>query len=571
MARALTVLSVLFLSLAVVVTPSAYVRTAESQEGNLPPPNPSCPSYNVPVRGQWYPNGTPGTVGSAGGLEPDMPIWCYTQPPAGAATRILTALGWLDTWDNNGLGVQTLRDTEYDYRVFRISDAQNPDRFRTGTFINSDHWMLDIQDISTFSLSGGILVSPNRTFQMPNGGFSVEADAAAGSDGMGGADAFYEMDISPATAPTGIQVDTLYGYGSFGGIGAVGCRLERQSDGPHAVCAMYDNTKRDAGQNCVDPAGCPLNGPGRVWETQGVGVGYTAAVVEGGTPDYLIPGTNLHMSDVWRTCAANEHDLHCRDRFRLEITKTSVHLLVNGYVVYRIDGLFAQNPHNGADNRIPDSWFQSGVRPYFSSWVNSGQHSPIRWHWNDVNVNTTTPGQSISFCLGATVPHQNTCAHNHTPGQPEVGAAVVTPLPTATVVAATPVPSDQPTSTLTATPTSTPTPTATATSTPTSTATETPTATATGAPSATLTTTPVSTDTPNPTTTAVPTATATDTPVPTETPVPTDTPVPTETSTPVPTSTPSPTATVIPTPASDCVVMVVQHGTPVASWSCDSR
>jgi hypothetical protein len=308
---------------------------------------------------------------------------------------------------------------------------------------------------------------------------------------------------------------------------------------------MYDDTGRDAGGTCVAPGGCQLVGPGRVWETQGVGTGYTAARVEGGVPDYLIPGTNLRMADVWRTCGANEHDLHCRDRFRMELTRDSLHLFVNGYLVYRIDGLYAVNPHNGADNRIPESWISKGVRPYFTSWVNNGQHDPIRWHWNDVEVNSPTPGASISFCQGATVPpapHVNTCAHNHVPGQPEVGAVIA-------ASTATPVP---PTATALPPATSTPTlvpPTSTSTPSPTPTSTAQPTDT----PQATVTSTPVATDTP------VPGATETPTPQPSATPtlqLPTQTPTPTATPQPSSTPQPSPTATTTASPVAtlECVL-----------------
>jgi hypothetical protein len=90
--------------------------------------------------------------------------------------------------------------------------------------------------------------------------------------------------------------------------------LERADDGGHVVCAMYDNSTRDA--SGTDVTGGAAGMPGRVWEAQGVGTSYTAPVVAGGYPQYPIAGTNLHASDVWRQCASNELDLHCRDRFR---------------------------------------------------------------------------------------------------------------------------------------------------------------------------------------------------------------------------------------------------------------
>jgi hypothetical protein len=151
----------------------------------------------------------------------------------------------------------------------------------------------------------------------------------------------------------------------------------------------------------------------------------------------------------------------------MELTKDSIHLFVNGYPAMFIDGLYAQNPDTGADNRIPDAWFQQGVRPYFTSWINGGQHSPTRWHWDRVAVNPHNPDGSFaapsaapSFCLGQP---NNTCPD----GQPIGGGGgggnsspTSTPTPTQTTGRG------QPTATPTATPTRTPMATATPTSTP---------------------------------------------------------------------------------------------------------
>lgn len=359
---------------------------------------------------------------------------------------------WTDDFENVGPAIQSLHDGDYDYRVF-VLDSEH--RIAAGSFVNTDHWMIDLADTSQFRLSGGVLVSPNTGFSFVNGRLSIESDMAAGGDAMGGADAFYEMDITSAPQPS-FTTDTLYGYGQFGFAGGMGCRFETAEDGGHIVCAMYDGSGRDAGGTCTSGVGCPP-GPGRVWETQGVGVGYTAASVQGGYPGYVIPGTGLRMADVWRICPANVHDLHCRDRMRMEVTRDSVHVLINGYLVYQIDGLYAVNPHNGADNRIPEAWMQS-VHPYFTSWINNGIHHPVRWHWDWIGVNTPSATAAPSFCLGNTIMNPNgtvslnTCAHNHVPGGPEVGTTGPTSTPS-------PVPpSPSPSSTATSTPSPTPTP-----------------------------------------------------------------------------------------------------------------
>jgi hypothetical protein len=292
---------------------------------------------------------------------------------------------------------------------------------------------------------------------------------------MGGANRFYEIDVSPAAAPTGFGVDALYGYGSFGGVGGLGCRLERNDQGGNFVCAMYDNSGRATDGRCVLDTPCALPArSGRMWETQGVGTARTAASVIGGYPEWRIPGTTMRLRDVWRQCADNELDLHCRDRFRMELTRDSIHLFVNGFPAMMIDGLFAVNPDTGADNRIPDFWFNQGVRPYFTSWINGGQHTPTRWHWDRLAVNPhdsadnlAPPSASPSFCLGL---GNNTCP------DPDAGAS----LPPATAT-----PTQQPASTSTSTPTQRPA--STSTSTPTQ------------RPASTSTSTPPATSTPKPT------------------------------------------------------------------------
>src|SRR4029078_8256405 len=132
---------------------------------------------------------------------------------------------WVDTFDNTAPSITQFNDHDMNYRVFDVFYGRSSD-FSVGYFVNVNHWMIDLADVSTNRLSGGVLVSPDRSFSFENGKVVVEADAAAGSDGRAGANRFYEIALSPATAQTGFGFDALYGYGSFGGVGAVGCRLE---------------------------------------------------------------------------------------------------------------------------------------------------------------------------------------------------------------------------------------------------------------------------------------------------------------------------------------------------------
>jgi hypothetical protein len=396
---------------------SLAVVVVSAQQNNIPPPNPTCTPFGSQVpAGQRYPTT----------IEPSLSIWCYSQPPAGPATRSSGVNDWVDDFDNDGPAIQQLNDRDYGYRRF---DSTSSGRITVGYFVNMNHWMPDIADASSYSLDGGSLLSPDRVFHFENGMLIVEADMAAGSDAMQGADTFYEIDVSPARAPTGVTVDPLYGYGLFGGVGALGCRFERALDGGHIVCAMYDNSTRDAGG--TDVTGGPRGLPGRVWEAQGIGSTYTAPVVEGGYPQWPIPGTQMRASDVWRQCDYNELDVHCRDRFRIELTRDNLRVFVNGFLVYHIDGLYARNPHTGADNRVPLSW-QDSVAAYFTSWINSGIHHPTRWHWDRLAVNPHAPGGGFadpsaapSFCLGLA---NNTCPDAMQAMPPPVATATAAPV-----------------------------------------------------------------------------------------------------------------------------------------------
>jgi hypothetical protein len=403
---------------------------------------------------------------------PAKAIWCYTLVPE-PRTEARGPNSWTDSFDTN-LNFGVLNPS---YLAFDQAGSQ----FQKQPFQHANHWMVDIVDLSAYHLSGGVLVSPDQKFSFENGKLVVEIDAAAGCggdgpgtgacNGAGGADAFYEIDISPSR-PTGVNVDPLYGYGQMGGVGALGCRLERSTDGGHTVCAMYDNTTHDTGGTDVGPlcnqppnfdkSQCHNGLPGRVWETQGVGTARTAASVEGGYPGYAIPGTSLHGSDVFRICdstlnpANSMPDTYCRDRFRFEFTKDSLTIYVNGYKWFDVQGLFAVNPATGVDNRIPDS-FLAGSYVYFTSWVNSGQHEVTRWHWDRIAINDGSPlSAAPSYCLGLPF---NTCAAPM-PSVTPMPSMSMTPAPTPTgIPTATPTPTPTPSPSPTASPTPSPTPT----------------------------------------------------------------------------------------------------------------
>jgi hypothetical protein len=375
------------------VLPGLHMDRATAQ--SMPVPMANCSPFGgrVPA-GQANPSDEP---------EPMGPVWCF---PLGNAptTRLSGANDWVDHFNTN-ISMTHLNDHEMGYRVIEVFNT-TPGFLKSGSFINNNHWMIDLANTTQYRLSGGVMLSPDRSFRAENGKLVVEFDVAASSDAMGGSNQFAEFDLTSAPDITNATVDTLYGYGAFGGVGAVGCRLE---SGANFVCAMYDSSTRATDGR--DVLGGPGGQSGRVWETQGAGNRRTATSVVGGTPEFVVaPG--LRLRDVWRACKSNQMDMFCRDRFRFEFTKTSIHIFVNGYPAMLIDGLLASNP-DGRDSRIPDS-FLSDARVYFTSWVNGGRDQPLtRWHWGRIAVNprntdgsVMAPSAAPSFCLGQ---HQNTC------------------------------------------------------------------------------------------------------------------------------------------------------------------
>jgi hypothetical protein len=412
-------------------------------------PNPNCtPNGNEVPLGQSQPSDE----------DPLRAIWCFTLN-SGPTTRVTGANDWVDEFATN-TELQHLNDTELGYRVY-AEDSSG--RITNQTFVNENYWQTDIVDTSIYNLSGGVLVSPNRAFQFENGRLVLDFEGAPGNWNTGGADVFYEVDVSPAPGPTGQTVDTLYGYGVFGGVGAIGCRLQRQDEGfgPQGVtvCAQYDNSGRGPGDG------------GRLWETQGGGNSVIAAT--NNTPN---------PSGWWRQCQTNQSDDFCRDRFRLELTKDSLKLYVNGFLARDLEGIYAVNPLTGRDNRVPDSWFGSaGVHVFLTSWINTGQHHVERFKWGRIAVNQhdasgaiVPPSTADTFCFGQP---QSTCAAGSpAPGATSspVSATTNTPVPTATRTT-TPVPSVTNTPAPTASRTSTAVPTFTSTPAPTSTLAATPT------------------------------------------------------------------------------------------------
>ena len=305
---------------------------------------PGCTPAALP-EGQAYPSDE---------AEPLRPVWCYRLAST-APTRLSGANTWVDGFDTGGR-FNRLADGDMDYRVFTVGGGGG---VRSAAFLNQNHWMADIAGGG----HGGVLLRPNRSFHFDHGTLIVEGDVAAALPEYSDS-AAVEMDVTTAPAPTGRVVDQQYGYGAFGGAWTFGCRFQADR---HVTCALF---------NATGSPGDPTvfgNELGRVWQMlpyQKVG-----AVTRGGEPDMV-------TDDRFRRCHANEMDLDCRDRFRLELTGDSVRVFVNGVPYFEQSGIAPRH-------QFPAEFLRSDLYVYYTSWVNRPLAAAYRYHWGRLAVNPT--------------------------------------------------------------------------------------------------------------------------------------------------------------------------------------
>jgi hypothetical protein len=294
-------------------------------------------------------------MGALPGQPP--PIWCLDPPETGSPTITQGTNSWLDEFDHH-LSTASLGAG---YRVF---DRQGASIFRSQHWRHADHWMTDVsgrdQDGPGPWDFGGALMRPDRSFRFQNGMLIVEADVAAGIAEYAG-NAWPELIVSTAPAPTGILVDSLYGYGVFGGQWAVGCRLQSSRD---PICAMYDNTGRGAGEG------------GRTFEISSHQ--HEGAQVFGGGAH------NPTLDAAWRRCVGTDPDTNCRDRFRWELSRDTLTMYVNGVKYMEHRGL-------PPEKQLPNAMLNGDVYVYFADWIFKPDVDAVRFHWDRLAVNPTTP------------------------------------------------------------------------------------------------------------------------------------------------------------------------------------
>jgi len=358
--------------------------------------------------------------------QPNTPVWC--QPALAAGPADGGSLGtneWLDEFET-GQQMQRLNDGDIGYRIW--NNWGDPGKL-SEHFINSNRWMTD--------LLGGrkdfAYLRPNRSFTFENGKLVVEAEVAAAKpeyiQGNNGVTFWPEMIITDAPAPVSYHT---YGGDSFDGHWVFRCIMYPDR---HLGCAYLNTSPVVSNEsNYVWKLSWFEHAPFTSWS--------------GGTPG---------GDPNWRACQANQIDLYCRDRFRFEITKTSITTFVNGQQDLTAAGL-------SGSNQISDALVNGNVYVYFADVANPfSSNNPARFFWGYLHINPHNTDGSLA---------PPSAADAFCPSQPQK-TCVGTPAPTSTPVpTSTPLPPTQtPTATPSPTPTPTPLPTQTATATAVATAT----------------------------------------------------------------------------------------------------
>ena len=296
-----------------------------------------------------------------GALPPAEPAWCETVSPA-----IDTARRGTNTWADSFTGALH-SSLGAGYLVFddarRTGSHAETTVYRTETFAHNDHWMVDIagsgapvgqyegsaEDFFVGPNNGGALMRPDAAFHFDDGKLVVQFDVSAGMSAYGER-VWPEIVVTTAAGPSTRETNGWYAAGQFGGSAAIGCALpaDRLSE-----CRIYDADKITAWLSSQSSAG--------------------AATAYGGTPAG-------DRGAAWHLCGPGDPDASCRDHFRLELTRDSVSLFVNGVTYMRHAGL-------PAASQLPAELLTQPVYVYFASWAYLPDATIARVHWGAIAIN----------------------------------------------------------------------------------------------------------------------------------------------------------------------------------------
>ncbi|HEY6959275.1 MAG TPA: hypothetical protein VI814_10650 [Candidatus Limnocylindria bacterium] len=296
-----------------------------------------------------------------GALAPAEPAWCD-----GYSSAVDTARRGTNTWADSFAGAMH-SSLGAGYLVFddarrTISHAATT-VYRTETFAHNDHWMVDIagsgspigqyegsaEDFFVGPNNGGSLMRPDEAFHFDDGKLVVQFDVSAGMTAYGER-VWPEVVVTTAPRPSTRETNGWYAAGQFGGAAAIGCALpaDRLSE-----CRIYDADKITAWLSAQSAAGAPS--------------------VYGGTP-------LGERAAAWRLCRPTDPDASCRDHFRLELTRDSVSLFVNGVKYMQHAGL-------PSASQLPAELLTQPVYVYFASWAYLPEATVARVHWGAIAIN----------------------------------------------------------------------------------------------------------------------------------------------------------------------------------------
>jgi len=309
-----------------------------------------------PARSECAPQQVP--IGAVAPAPP--PAWCQDLA-RGKPTFRASENTWLDTFDNG----QQHAAMAAGYRVFEA--ARPSEVWRSKHFMHSGHWMVDVaargnppgqyegdaRDVVLGRNWGGSLMRPEQAFHFADGRLVVEVDVSASMEAYA-LDAWPEIVVAAADAPTGRETDPLHAIGVFGGAPSVGCQLRPDR---RPVCTGYDGSGRSAVEG------------GRIFELAG----------EADRLEDNSSAAASMVSSAWRLCRRGEPDANCRDRFRLDLRQDSLQLSVNGTTYIR--------SHLPPGAQLPDGLVNGKVYVYFGSWIYRGDAATIRFHWGRIAIN----------------------------------------------------------------------------------------------------------------------------------------------------------------------------------------
>lgn len=294
----------------------------------------------------------------------DLPIGAIAGQPGpvfcnivngGPDTSAPNENGWQDEFEH------TLTFANFDnttYRLFETLGVHQSLHWR-----HANHWMVDLAPDSQAQAQannavGGAMLRPDRTFRFQAGTLRVDTEYAAGLP-VYGANAWGEIIITTGDHPVYngnpngevARRDLLYGYDMFPNHWTLGCRFQADS---HTTCALMENNAQG-----------PTDG-GRAWEISFFQIVGETSV--GGVSD----------GSSYRFCQAGDPDMECRDRFRLELTSTSLTIYANGTLYFAQTGL----------PPLPDELVTGNLYIYLASIVNLAQADTVRFHWDHFAVNS---------------------------------------------------------------------------------------------------------------------------------------------------------------------------------------